>query len=66
MGTRPNLEEEASGMKEYYEEDSWRCPDCGTHEVEADIDGDLWVVSCAGCGITISDSYIGEDRGEDL
>lgn len=45
---------------EYYEEASWRCPECGAHEVEQGQDGNMWVVSCAGCGTTISDSYIGE------
>jgi ribosomal protein L37AE/L43A len=46
---------------EYYEEDDWRCPDCGEHAVEQWPQGDMWVVSCAGCGMTISDSYIGND-----
>lgn len=47
-------------VREYYEEDDWRCPDCGEHRVEQGADGDLWVVSCAGCGLTISDTYIGD------
>lgn len=46
---------------EYYEQDDWRCPDCGEHGVEQHADGDMWVVTCAGCGMTISDSYIGDE-----
>jgi hypothetical protein len=47
---------------EYYQEPDWRCPDCGAHEVDEGQGGDMWVVSCAGCGLTISDSWIGEDE----
>jgi uncharacterized Zn finger protein len=54
-------------VKEYYEEDDWKCPDCGTHEVHQGLSTEpsdpptIWIVSCAGCGMTISDSYIGEE-----
>ena len=44
---------------EYYEADDWRCPDCGAHAVEQYAEGDYWIVACADCGLTISDSYIG-------
>ncbi len=36
------------------------CPDCGSTDIAAYQDGYLWVESCAGCGITLSDSYIGD------